>query len=201
VYDVATREKKADLDSIGLSIHELGWVAEGQRIVGLVTTKGNRGEVNSLEEIVLWDAATGKRLQAVTYPTAMNVLAVAPDGRSFAEAGVDKQVRVRDAETLAIKQSFRAHDGPITVLAFHPSRPILATGSEDLTVKIWDLESLRTLEEFHSLSGAPWGKNMNFSPSGRRLAWRAYPDTGIWEPASLNPTAAKKDDRGHLDGH
>ena len=48
------------------------------------------------------DSATGKVVQTAAHRTAMDVLVVAPDGRRFAEAGMDKKVRIRDAATLAI---------------------------------------------------------------------------------------------------
>lgn len=51
-------------------------------------------------------------------PMPMDLLAISPDGRSFIEAGTDKMIRIRDAGDAA---QFRAHDGPITVLAWSPT--------------------------------------------------------------------------------
>lgn len=118
-----------------------------------------------------------------------------PDGRRFAEAGADKMVRIRDAATLAMQQEFRAHDGPITALAWHPSKPIMATASADLSVKIWNLEAGRRLEEFRGMVTAP--TELAFSPSGQRLGCAGVGNpTRIWEPRSLNdqPAAAKPAD-------
>ena len=126
---------------------------------------------------------------------------MAPDGASFAEAGADRIVRLRDARTLEVRQQFRAHDEAITALAFHPTRPILATGSEDLTVKLWDLGTGRMLEEVRELRGGV--AQVAFTGSGRRLVGT----TGdrlvhVWEPDSLKPeamtnaTSAKPDDAG-----
>jgi serine/threonine protein kinase/WD40 repeat protein len=120
---------------------DLGWLSGGQQLVGLVTAKADRGNPGSEEWIALWDAATGKIVQTATNRTAMDVLAIAPDSRRFAEAGADKKVRIRDAATLAVQQEFRAHDGPITALAWHPTKPIVATASADLSVKLWNLET------------------------------------------------------------
>ena len=174
---------------------DLGWLNGGTQLVGLVTAKAKRGDPGSEEWIVLWDAATGKIVQTATHRTAMDVLAVAPDGRRFAEAGADKRVRIRDAATLAVQQEFRAHDGPITTLAWHPKKPIVATASADLSVKLWNIETGWRLEEFRGMLTAP--DSLAFSPSGQRLgcAGNGNP-TRIWEPPSLNdhPADAKPAD-------
>jgi WD40 repeat protein len=175
------------------TIRDCGWLSE-QRLVGLVMTGGNRGNPGSEEWIVLWDSATGKVLRTTTNHTAMDVLAVAPDGKRFAEAGTDRLVRIRDAETLAVVQEFRAHDGPITALAWHPTKPIMATASADLSVRLWNLETGRRLEEFRSLSTAPI--YIAFSPGGQRLACSASDATRIWEPKSLNTRPATLQETG-----
>ncbi len=168
---------------------DLGWLSGGKQLVGLVTEKAGRGNPGSEECIVLWDAATGKIVQTATNRTAMDVLAVAPDGRRFAEAGTDKMVRIRDAATLAVQQEFRAHDGPITALAWHPTKPIVATGSADLSVKLWNIETGRRLEEFRGMLTPP--NSLAFSPSGQRLGCTGtFDSTRIWDPPSLNDQIA-----------
>ena len=172
---------------------DLGWLGGSRRIVGLVTARAERGNPGSEEWVVLWDAATGKVVQTATNRTALDVLAVAPDGRRFAEAGVDKLVRIRDAATLAVQQEFRAHDGPITALAWHPTKPILATASADLSLRLWNLDTGRRLEELRGPLAPP--ALLAFSPGGQRLACTARNEaTRIWEPRSLNAPAASTQD-------
>ena len=196
LYDAATGQQPVKLERKDMSLfRDLGWLSGGQQLVGLVTAKAKRGNPGSEEWIVLWDAATGKIVQTATHRTAMDVLAVAPDGRRFAEAGADKKVRIRDAATLAVQQEFRAHDGPITALAWHPTKPIVATASADLSVKVWNIETGRRLEEFRGMLTAP--DSLAFSPSGQRLGCAGNNNpTRIWEPPSLNdqPAAAKPAD-------
>jgi WD40 repeat protein len=185
VFDSATGAQQTALDDKSLVVPDLDWIGGGARIVGLGTANKPRGVAKSEEQIIMWDAATGQRLHTVAQATPLDVLAVAPDGRSFAAAGADKLVHVFDAETLAERQSFRAHDGPITALAWHPTRPIVATGSEDLTIKLWNLETGQRLETLRGPAAKPGV--LTFSPSGQRLACAAWDRTvRIWEPKSLH---------------
>jgi serine/threonine protein kinase/WD40 repeat protein len=169
------------------------WLSD-QRVVGLVIANEERGSPGSEEWIVLWDTASGKILQTATNRTTMDALAVAPNGRRFAEAGADRFVRIRDAATLAEQQEFRAHDGPITALAWHPTKPIVATASADLSVKLWNLETGRRLEEFRGLTSPPTG--LAFSPSGQRLACSGPDATRVWMPKSLSDQPATPQENG-----
>lgn len=38
--------------------------------------------------------------------------------------------------------TFPLHDGPITCVKFNPDKQTLATGSQDKTVKYWDIENI-----------------------------------------------------------
>jgi serine/threonine protein kinase/WD40 repeat protein len=157
-------------------INDLGWLGK-DRMVGLVTVNGDRGNPGAEERILLWDAATGKVLQSVTHATAMDALAVAPDGRQFAEAGADKLIRIRDAATLAVRSAFRAHDAPITVLAWHPTQPQIASGSDDLSIKVLDFEKVRRVSEFRGLLNPP--DHLAFSGTGKRLVAKTATDNQI----------------------
>jgi serine/threonine protein kinase/WD40 repeat protein len=169
------------------TFHDVTWLDTG-RLLGAVTTNAERGSPEAEEQLVVWDAATGKKLQTLNQGTQTDVLAVAPDGKRFAEAGADKMVRIRDAGTLAVVKEFRAHDGPITALAWHPSKPVLATGSADRMTRLWDLDADRLLEELTGPVSAI--RRLDFSPSGRRLACSAEDSSRIWEPATFTTKAA-----------
>lgn len=186
VYDAAGKET-VKLDRADLKrISDLGWLGE-QRLLGLLTLHAARGNPGSQENIVVWDADTGRVLQTTTHPTAMDALAVAPDGSRFAEAGTDKLVRIRDATRLAVQREFRAHDAPITAMAWHPTKPIIATGSEDHSVKVWNIETGRLLAEYHELLNPP--ETLTFSPTGRMLGAKTFSDdlVRIWQLAGDAP--------------
>ncbi len=192
LYETAKGRRLARPDHTNIfKVWDVGWLNDGKRIVGLVTAKAERGSLGSEEWVVLWDAATGKILQTTGNPTQMDDITIAPGGSRFAEAGVDKKVRIRDSETLAVKQEFRAHDGAITALAWHPTRPILATGSADLCIRLWDLDTGRRLEELRGPLAPP--SSLAFSPNGQRIGCTALlEETRVWEPRSLNEVKVKQ---------
>ena len=186
-FDTASGTQPVTLDRTDIRrVWDAGWLGS-QRIVGITTVNAERGQPGSGERIVVWDAASGKIVQTAANTSESDVLAVAPDSTRFAEAGADKIVRVRDA-SLAVLREFRAHDGPITALAWHPSKPIIATASADLSIKIWNVDTGKRLEEIRGILSAPMPPaGLAFSPSGHRLACTTPRDaTRIWEPPSLS---------------
>jgi WD40 repeat protein len=85
------------------------------------------------------------------------------------------------AESDRSARALRAHDGAVQAVAYSPDGSLLATGSADRTVKIWNartLEALRTLEghdrEIHCVTWSPDG-TLLASSSGDATAriWRA----------------------------
>jgi hypothetical protein len=189
LHDAATGKKLRPLDTENLNrISDLAWLDGGRRLAGLTTARAPRNTRGSVELIVLWDTASGRRLAVATNATVTSVASAEPAGGRFAEAGSDRNVRVRDGTTLAVLRELRVHNAPITALAWHPSRPILATAGEDFVIRLWDLESGRKLEELHGPLAPP--TVLSFSPGGTRLATAAHDGvTRLWEPRSLAPGA------------
>jgi WD40 repeat protein len=165
-------------------VHDVRWSIDGQEVLGLVTVNAARGASESEERLVVWDANTGQQIRTTTHATPMDVLCISPDGFKFAEGGSDKNVRIRDVATLKVQQEFRVHNGPITGLAWHPTRPILATSSTDRSVRLWDIESETQLDELHGSDSAP--TDLVFSPTGIRIACNDKNFNRIWLPDTLS---------------
>lgn len=174
--DIATGKKLPRCSVKGIQVfRDMSWLGTS-RLVALAY----HGPRKSVDQIIVWDAATSQVQQKVSGPCALERLAVAPDARTLAEGGTDKRIRIRDAQTLAVLREFRAHDGPITAIAYHPSAPVLATGSADRTIRLWNLEDLSLLEELRPSDHNP--RSLHFSPSGKRLAsCDAVGVARIWE--------------------
>lgn len=174
-----------ELEADGIvRFNDVAWLKGGSRLVALVTSSSPRSTKGSKEMIVLWDAVTGRRLRSAPCHGISNVLCASPDGLLFAESGADRAVRVRDAESLAVELEFRAHNAPLTAMAWSRARPVLATSGEDLLIRLWDVTNGARIEEIHGPLSPP--TVLSFSPSGKRLAAASRDGAArIWEPLSL----------------
>jgi serine/threonine protein kinase/WD40 repeat protein len=182
ILDAATGKELARLELGNLVANTGDWL--GPRRVVLDGSQDTRNYVT------LFDASTGRPVLS-RFSTFTRILGLvgAPDGRTFAEVGQDKRVRIRDGRSLEVQREFRAHDGAIAHAAFHPKRPILATSSEDLTLRLWDLTNGALLEELRGSHNVPG--QLTFSPGGTRLACATRDRVvRVWEPHCLQDVAA-----------
>jgi WD40 repeat protein len=134
--------------------------------------------------LVLWSA---RRAEPIVTVPAVNALSVAAsgDGALVAEGGEDGRVRIRDGKTLQITQTLRVHDQPVDVVAWHPKLPYLATCSQDLRVKIWNIETEELLEELGLFERPP--SQLHWSQDGRTLAVTMYGLRYFISPKSCQP--------------
>ncbi len=146
------------------------WIDE-KRLAEAIEVYGAEGASCLLN---VWDTDTGNLLGYVPMPAdvTLKALAVSSDGRRLAEGGSDLKIRIRDTATMNVLQEFRAHDQDITALAWDPTTGLLASGSADLTVRLWDVsgEEPKQWREFRGPTNVV--KSLAFSPSGRRLISR-----------------------------
>ena len=141
------------------------WVGNGYVAELVLKETAGSGLVRT---ILLWSAEDGKRREEPA-PGAL-ALSASPDGEHIAEAGSDMRVRIRNAATLKEERTLRVHDAPVTGVAWHPTLPLLATASEDYTVRIWNLETESLVEEIGLFMGTPG--RLYWSPDGKTLAVR-----------------------------
>jgi COMPASS component SWD3 len=94
----------------------------------------------------------------------------------------------------------RGHQGPVRCLAYSPDGGILASGSDDKTVKLWRLDSGC---EYRTLTGhEDWVRAVAFSADGRTLASGSWDDTvRLWglrrESQLLRDARCKRIKRPH----
>lgn len=94
--------------------------------------------------IYLWDVATGtpRRPLGKRDNNGAGITVFAPDGRSMALTGIDHTIRIQEVLTRRDRVRFLSPDKKPWKLAFSPNGRILAQGSEDISVLLWDVTGL-----------------------------------------------------------
>ncbi|MDF1754480.1 MAG: protein kinase [Verrucomicrobiales bacterium] len=117
--------------------------------------------------VELYDAETGKPTRSTPMRSRPVSYSISLDRKLAAQAGSDYVVNILDTGTLEHLISFRAHDNEIGALAFHPTEAMIASGSADGSLKLWDIKTGRLLRQFMGMRGTPLA--IAFSPSGHLL--------------------------------
>jgi centriolar protein POC1 len=91
---------------------------------------------------------------------------VTPDG--VLGACSDGSLKVWDVRSDQLLQHYKAHTGPASSLAFHPTGNFLLSSSLDTTLKIWDLREGALFYTLHGHEGAT--SAVAFSPAGDYFA-------------------------------
>ena len=122
------------------------------------------GDANQAEP----DKVNAEEADAIEFDTTIHGLAVSSDGKQFAVAGQNALISIYDVESFELIRKFRAHDGAIMELAFHPTLPIIASCSEDLSIKVWNSETGAHLKTY--LGPSRTVRRIAFNASGTRIA-------------------------------
>ena len=101
----------------------------------------------------------------------------------IASASSDRTVRLWDAATGAVSQSFAGHLGAVRSVAFSADGNVVASASDDKTVRLWDTATgvARQTLEGHS----DWVRSIAFSPDGNVVASASDDETvRLWDAAT-----------------
>ncbi|MEI6715808.1 MAG: protein kinase [Verrucomicrobiota bacterium] len=200
LYELATGNKVAAFSRSDIQSNENGvaaWLGD-HKLVETALVYGKKSTANGTSngpelrrKLLLWDADSGKRLATVDASEWVS-MAASPDGKWVMEGGRDQMIRIRSAENLEVVRQFRAHDGEVNAVSWHPILPLLVSVSEDLSVKIWSSETGALVEELRGFDERP--DTLFLSPDGLQLGacfkknWKAR----LWEPVSFRPEVGKK---------
>ncbi|RRR75970.1 MAG: hypothetical protein EI684_03720 [Candidatus Viridilinea halotolerans] len=133
------------------------------------------GEDGSLK---LWSEQGHFIPSIAAHRSAINALAISPDGRMLASAGNDGLVRLWRLPNGVSRGGLVAHEGPVLALAFNATGTQLASVGWDGTLRLWSVatgELHRTLTVIeHDGLGATAVLAVSFAPSGNEVFATAY---------------------------
>ena len=125
--------------------------------------------------LVVWDAATGKALQACpgipdgTQPTGGHTLAFSHDAKVLASAGSSTVLGLWDVTTSREALNLaEAHNGDVAAVAIAPDGRTIATAGGDHTIRLWNRADARQRIRMSGHKDAVRG--LAYSPDGKRLA-------------------------------
>ncbi len=130
--------------------------------------------------VCIWERATMRKLIELPHKLVARALAFSSAGDRLAVITAAGEVTVWDPRSGEKISSFQAHQIDGYTVAFHPTKPLLATGGQDGKLRLWSLEGRPVYEEL--LGG--WVQAVAFAPNGKKLAattWSRPPHLMIYE--------------------
>jgi WD40 repeat protein/serine/threonine protein kinase len=183
IYQTDTlREVKTIKGSSEISLR--GFAANGRFIIFL---RANRSVITDLEQ-VREVADLGENLDLHLFTT--------DSRRLIATDSSNTLIRVWDVDTWKVSSVLAGHRAKVSSLAISPDGQTLASGSDDTTIRLWDLRTLGPAVNsiLQGNSGAVYA--VAFSPDGRTLAAGSYDGAiKLWSVSSRQEFGSLK---GHL---
>ena len=139
--------------------------------------------------IKLWQMPSREEICTLTPSGTVSAIAFSPDGKLLASGSVGKTIKIWQLNTgeklltpkmhSAAVTALKGHSDRINSLAFSPDGKILASGSDDKTIKIWQLDTGKLICTLTGHSAAV--QSVAFSPNGRMLVSGSWDTTiKIW---------------------
>ncbi|HEY9820825.1 MAG TPA: serine/threonine-protein kinase [Candidatus Sericytochromatia bacterium] len=159
----------------------------------IFTPDADKGNPNELRTPIKEAPRDSGHLQKESLPTqrwqclhtlvgksAINSVAISPDGSLLASGSDNKTIRLWDLKTGVAIATLTGHSQGVKSVAFSPDGTILGTGSDDRTIKLWNLSDRK---EICTLSGHSHAvKSVAFSPNGQILASGSWDKTiKLWD--------------------
>jgi WD40 repeat protein/mono/diheme cytochrome c family protein len=148
--------------------------AEVRRAVTAIaySPAGDRIAVGRYRTVELISSSTRNVQHRIEQPGAVNQVVFAADGRRLiaasGEAGLFGEVTVYDIESQKPIHKLRGHRDIVYAVAISPDGKLLATGSYDQAIKLWNLETGSELKTLTGHNGAIFG--LAFRNDGKVLA-------------------------------
>jgi len=158
------------------------WFSEDSRQLTVVSSIG----------IWKYDVRTGAELKLLPGPTKKSrYVTVSPDGKTLVSANFDNEgnIKLWDAESGELIKQLIGHTKSVTSISFGPNVNVLASGSTDQTVRLWNIEtgSHKTIP----IDNKSWTK-VRISPDGQTLASESDNEVSLWNTETGVPITSFK---------
>jgi WD40 repeat protein len=161
---------------------------------GKIASSSSKGKIS------IWDLSTMKAIKFVTSFVNIHSVSFSSDGH-FLVFGQNKTIKIADLTdtSLPFKTLETGHSGAVLSVAFSNDSRLIVSGSEDNTVRIWDVQ---TGKELHQLNAhLHHVTNVTFSNDDSHIVSSSR--DGTWILWTLDPKAtvisARRDADGRLD--
>jgi WD40 repeat protein len=120
----------------------LAFTPDGQTLVAA------RSSSEMEVKLHFWEAATGTEHEALPNASAGNIVAIAlsPDGKLLAAAGVEATIRVWDLVRRALEAQLEGPSASVASLDFSRDGRRLVSGGSDGAIRVWDVASQKRVE-------------------------------------------------------
>ncbi len=161
---------------------------DGTRLVGGVAER--RSPVVFDDTVAVWDLGDqrrvveigGEREEVQDCSSFANVVRLASDGSFLVGLSHDFTAFVLDGETFERRLTLPPHAGPILDLALSFDDQLLATTSEDSTLRVWDVTSGELVADYPTIVGGY--RSIDFLPDGSLLVADRQGNLSVLDPTS-----------------
>ena len=119
--------------------------------------------------IRLWDVATGTERRTFADHSDSGNAFMSTDTKVHATRNIDYTIRLSDAETGMTLHTLTGHTDKVTHIVFSPDRTMLVSGSDDRSIRLWDVAT-GTLLHILKSPNLFYVEDMEFSPDGKTVA-------------------------------
>jgi WD40 repeat protein len=176
-------------------VREIAFTPDSNRIA---TACGDPEHPEAKGEVRLWETTGKPATMLEGGAIAANSVAISPDGKTLAAAGIDGRVRLWKVDTGKVAGVIEAHKGVATCVAFAPDGKAMASGGVDGAATLWDRATTTAIRTLIAHQGGVTG--VAFAPDGKTIATCGQPaeksdpgEVALWDVASGNEQTRHRD--------